>query len=62
MKHWKFITDDKIFYILVNWYEHTHDWSVTLRYVNGFEVELKNYKRKSDVNRYLKKWGIKERI
>lgn len=60
MKKWNF--ENLNYKILVIYYEGTNEYSVTLVTLAGWTAELKFYKNKGGVNRYLKKYGIEERI
>ena len=60
MRTWKFELDHC--YIEVNYYEDWNTYGVHLRYYSGWEADFKSYKNKGAVNRYLKSWGIGDRI
>lgn len=62
MKTWRFELTHYQYYIVVNYYERFNDYSVSLRTITGYEVDFKCYKYKGVVNRYLKSWGLEERI
>lgn len=60
MKTWKF--EAKNHYIIVKYYEMFNEYSVSLRTKAGYEADFKTYKSKGAVNRYLKSFGLDERI
>lgn len=60
MKTWKFELNNN--YIIVKYYEAFNEYSVSVRTKSGYEAEFKTYKNKGAVNRYLKSWGLDERI
>lgn len=60
MKTWRFEVTHH--YVVVNYYEDWGTYSVSLRTVTGWEADFKSYKNKGAVNRYLKSWGLDERI
>ncbi len=60
MRTWKFEVNHH--YIVVNYYDRFNNYSVSLRTTTGWEADFKSYKNKGAVNRYLKSWGLEERI
>lgn len=60
MNNWKF--ENFKFYVKIRYEEKFNQYLVSLRTLTHWEVDSKIYKRKADVNRFLKNWGFEERI